>query len=467
MKKKIFSVAWFAAVALAAFFPMRTRGSASLPYTVRQNWPWDAKVIIDVTMPAGTNDVEITASFDNGGAHHELLLTDANGLSRSTYCLTGGTKRFVWDPAALGYRGALMSLDVTAKAFTPDERAWLVIDLATGASEYVALGDEPKDANGKPWQDNQYKTSKMVFRRIPAGTFTRGYTDAEKTYLKGLDAELGLASSTMLTATETTLTSDYYISIYQTTRAQVARIMDVPSSNGYYNQVTPDAGQMFAAGRVCFQRGSNTVEGIDWPQTKFAVTPTSIIGKFRGRCGNRFWIDLPTCAQWHKAARPDAQWLWYDTSAYPGGMAGGVVGDSLATITNLISRISDGYRRKYGGGTGVYSPPDTPGTYLPNSYGLYDLVGSRPDLLLDKWNGADSAPDSAGVDPVGHAYAHNFRIEGNSFSNTGQITNWSICFAGRHASDFDQGSSTEHCYRYVIHLNPPQSFGGKWVNDAE
>ena len=215
MKKKIFSVAWFAAVALAAFFPMRTRGSASLPYTVRQNWPWDAKVIIDVTMPAGTNDVEITASFDSGGAHHELLLTDANGLSRSTYCLTGGTKRFVWDPAALGYRGALTSLDVTAKAFAPDERAWLVIDLATGASEFVALGDEPKDANGKPWQDNQYKTSKMVFRRIPAGTFTRGYTDAEKTYLKGLDAELGLASSTMLTAKETTLTSDYYIGCMQ------------------------------------------------------------------------------------------------------------------------------------------------------------------------------------------------------------------------------------------------------------
>ena len=203
MKKKIFSVAWFAAVALAAFFPLRTRGSASLPYTVRQNWPWDAKVIIDVTMPAGTNDVEITASFDSGGAHHELLLTDANGLSRSTYCLTGGAKRFVWDPAALGYRGALTSLDVTAKAFTPDERAWLVIDLATGASEFAALGDEPKDANGKPWQDNQYKTSKMVFRRIPAGTFTRGYTTAEKDYIKGLDRELGATSSSkMLTACE-------------------------------------------------------------------------------------------------------------------------------------------------------------------------------------------------------------------------------------------------------------------------
>ena len=469
MKKKIFSVAWFAAVALAAFFPMRTRGSASLPYTVRQNWPWDAKVIIDVTMPAGTNDVEITASFDSGGAHHELLLTDANGLSRSTYCLTGGAKRFVWDPAALGYRGALTSLDVTAKAFAPDERAWLVIDLATGASESVALGDEPKDANGKPWQDNQYKTSKMVFRRIPAGTFTRGYTTAEKDYIKGLDRELGATSSSkMLTATETTLTSDYYISIYQTTRAQAARIMDVPSSSGYYNQVTPDAGQMFAAGHVCFQRGSNSVESINWPFTKFAVTPTSIIGRFRARCGNRFWIDLPTCAQWQRAARPDTKWLFYDTSSYPGGMSGGEVGDSLDTITNIIARISFGYQRKYCGVGGVYSPPTTVGDLLPNAYGLYDLIGSRPDLLLDRWNnGSEDAADSAGVDPVGMLDAGNLRMVNNSFSNNGTISNWSIAFVGYLGSDNPRNSNNENCYRYVIHLNPPQSFGGKWVNDAE
>ncbi len=439
------------------------------PISVRQNWPWDGRVFIDVTMPEGTNDVELVAKFDNDGAHYETVLAYGAGLSASPFSITGGVHRLVWDPAASGHQGAISSLSISAKAYTPAERAWLVIDVKTGASEYVALGDEPKDANGKPWQDTMYKRDKMVFRRIPAGTFTRGYTDAEKAYLKGLDEELGLdpsKASTMLSAKETTLTSDYYISIYQTTRAQVARIMDVPTSNGYYNQDTPDAGQMFAAGHVCFQRGSNIVEGINWPQTKFAVTPTSIIGKFRQRCGNRFWIDLPTCAQWHKAARPDAQWLWYDTSAYPGGMAGGVVGDSLATITNLISKISDGYRRKYGGGTGEYSPPDIPGTYLPNSYGLYDLVGSRPDLLLDKWDAAESASNSAGVDPVGITTVnYNYRMAGNSFSNTGRITNWSICFAGRFASDDSQKSSNEHCYRYVIHLNPPQSFGGKWVNE--
>ena len=32
-------------------------------------------------------------------------------------------------------------------------------------------------------------------------------------------------------------------------------------------------------------------------------------------------------------------------------------------------------------------------------------------------------------------------------------------------SDNPQASNIENCYRYVIHLNPPQSFGGKWVNE--
>ena len=348
--KEILSVACFAVVALVAISPLRTRGSASLPLrprgsaslpcSVRQNWPWDAKVLIDVTMPAGTNDLQVMASFNNRGVRHLVELTSANGLSLSPYCLTGGAYRLAWNPAAAGYTGAITDLDISTATATADERAWLVIDVATGAHEYVSLGDEPKDADGKPWQDDQYKTSKMVFRRIPAGTFTRGYTTAEKNYIKSL--ELG-GNSRMLTAAETTLTSDFYITIYQVTKGQIAQVVN-PSSS-WKTSRTPDAGSVCAAGHVCFQRGSNSVEGINWPLTKFAVTPTSIIGRFRARCGNKFWIDLPTCAQWQRAARPDTQWLFYDTSSYPGGMAGGTVNDTLDTFTNIVARISDGYRR--------------------------------------------------------------------------------------------------------------------------
>ena len=455
--KKLFSVMSFAAVALVACFPLRTRGSASLPCSVRQNWPWDAKVFIDVTMPAGTNDVEITASFDNGGAHHEMVLTDANGLSSSTYCLTGGVHRFTWDPSACGYTGALTALDVTVRSFTPDERAWIVIDLDTGAHEYVALGDEPKDANGKPWQDAQYKRAKMVFRRIPAGTFMRGYTTAEKNYIKGLERG---GTSKMLTAAEVTLTSDYYITIYQATRGQVARIV---GNSTYLNVVTPDAGIVCAAGAECFQRGSNSVEGINWPVTKFAVTPNSIIGRFRALCNNAFWIDLPTSAQWQRAARPDTQWLWYDTSSYPGGISGGKVGDSFDTITNIIARISIGYSN-YESHQNSYNPPGTPGMFLPNSYGLYDLIGSRQEFLLDNWDGTETATASAGVDPVGMPQSTT-RMVHNSFNNYGTISNWSIAYVGTMNSDREHDSNFEYCYRYVIHLNPPQSFGGKWMNE--
>ena len=176
--KKMISMAWFVVVATSATLPLRTRGSASLPCAVRQNWPWDAKVFIDVTMPAGTNDLQVMASFNNNGAHHEIELTTRNGLSSSPYCLAGGTYRLTWNPAAGGYTGAITDLNISTATATAAERAWLVIDIATGAHEFVALGDEPKDADGKPWQDNQYKLSKMVFRRIPAGTFTRGYTTA-------------------------------------------------------------------------------------------------------------------------------------------------------------------------------------------------------------------------------------------------------------------------------------------------
>ena len=84
---------------------------------------------------------------------------------------------------------------------------------------------------------------------------------------------------------------------------------------------------------------------------------------------------------------------------------------------------------------------------------------------MDQWNYSEGAADSAGVDPVGMASNLNTRMVNNSFSANGTISNWSIAFAATLNSDNPQASNIENCYRYVIHLNPPQSFGGKWVNE--
>ncbi len=461
----------FAAISLV--FAIGVYASSSVPVAVRQNWPWDGRIFIDVTMPAGTNDVELTATFDNDGAHREIVLGFGNGLAQSTFCLTGGVHRFVWDPKSAGCNGAISSLDISAQAAAPGERAWLVIDLATGAHEYVALGDEPADAAGKPWQDVQYKSTKMVFRRIPAGKFVRGYTAEEKAYLKKLDTDpapdgLGLDATTvdgltLLTATEVELTSDFYMAIYQTTRSQIYTLLEGGRSfNGPY---TPESGQVAPDGCHCFQRGSNSVEGIRWPATKFAVTENSVIGRFRARCGNRFWIDLPTSAQWHRAARPDTSVLWYDVPGYGGGK----IGDSLDTVTNILASISDGYRRAFAGGGGLWSAPTEAGTYLPNSYGLYDLVGSRTELLLDRcdWNvEIEKTPAGDTVDPVGWTeknYANT--LVANSFVNKKSITQMSEASTGRVNGDAKDDTTNAQTFRYVIHLNPPKSFDGKWIDE--
>ena len=41
-------------------------GATDCPFSVRQNWPWDGRVFIDVTMPEGTNDVELVAKRSGG-----------------------------------------------------------------------------------------------------------------------------------------------------------------------------------------------------------------------------------------------------------------------------------------------------------------------------------------------------------------------------------------------------------------
>ena len=94
-------------------------------------------------------------------------------------------------------------------------------------------------------------------------------------------------------------------------------------------------------------------------------------------------------------------------------------------------------------------------------------MGSRLELVLDMWNGDAEAAASAGIDPVGMAQQnYNYRMMCNSYSQKKKLTQWLMASASaQNVSDAAHKSGNEFCYRYVIHLNPPQSFGGKWFNE--
>ena len=432
--------------------------ATELTVSARQNWPWDAKVVIDLEMPAGTNDLALVATFDAQGQHHQIELGRGNGLRDYTFCLEGGAHRLIWDPALAGLTGPITDLLITAKSFTPEERAWLVIDTVTGEAEYVPLNEAPTDAQGRRWQDPIYMYQKMVFRRIPAGRATVGYTAEQRSYLSGLST----ATPTLMADREVEFTSDYYIGIYQVSQGQAYRILKASSTNtstsGYHGTKGTATADPIGAGFVCFQRGSNAVEGISWPTTKYKVAPGSHIGRFRERCKNRFMIDLPTAAQWQRAARPDPQWIWYET---PYG--GGKVGDSCETLTNILESIAWSVTDYLKVGKKTYNPPSVPGKYLPNAFGLCDLVMSRVELTLDYWYSGNTMAAEV-VDPVGpvRPYGNEARVCCNSFEASLALNTFALGLTSTKKGDDVCNADNEACYRYVINLKPPQSFGGQW-----
>ena len=450
------------ASALACTFGVTSFATSPVPVSVRQNWPWDGKMIIDVTMPAGTNDLELAAKFYHGGVCVEADIVAAGGVSGDLFCCEGGTHRVVWDPAAAGFTNRIEGLDISATAVPPEDRTWLVVDPVKGTYEYFAKDAAPVDEKGRPWQADTYKCEKMVFRRIPAGKYTVGYTAEEVNFLKNTISP-GYNGSFMA-AREVEITSDYYISIYQMTRGHYFHVLDPASTqpgkspllfNGALGSVD------HAAGATCFLRGSNAVDNISWPTTKFRVKEGTCVDMFRKRWNNRLMFDLPTVAQWQVAARPDPQWLWYDTPQYGGGK----VGDSFETLSNVVETISQAYfvlRR----GTNLWGAPDVVGTYLPNSFGVYDLIASRPDVTLNQYRVADMTSTAPETDPVGTDANPEQRIMLGHFPAGGKLAQWGMAVWHNRPTDSSltvQSDLNEmRCTRLVIHLKPPRSFGGKW-----
>jgi formylglycine-generating enzyme required for sulfatase activity len=425
--KGIFSVV----VAVGAFCAL---GEMTAKTAWTQRWPWDTKVDIDFTLSGGEKcDVAVTASFTTNGVAGAVDLERA-GAEGDFWELEPGVHHLVWDPAAAGFDVA--EIKDFAVTVTPIENAaaarrWLVLSLRDGTWEYRA--EEPDGG----WGD-EYKTAKMVFRRIPAGPFTSGLSSEEAAYLDAADAT---SNQYYLEKKTRTITHDYYIAIYKTTAGQHARVLNASATS---TDKTPHINSNVY---YPYLRGSNNVDNINWPTTRFAVKKGSIIDKFRSRFGNRFWIDLPTSAQWEKAARAGTDTFWYN---------GGTVGTPYSECTNLVNAIAYSCINPE---VAQYSKVAV-GSYLANQYGLCDVVGMRPEYMLDGYSSAEP-PSSEIIDPIG-AYNPTRRVirgQHNQFNHG--IRYHTIAQYSLENID-NTAANTYEAFRFAIHLRPPQSFGGKW-----
>ena len=216
---------------------------------------------------------------------------------------------------------------------------------------------DPNDADAvAALSSDPYRTTKIVFRKIPAaGVKWRMGSPENESYR--IDNEI---------PHYVTLTNDYYVSIYPITWTQSKNFFgsaDDPATKPKYNM------------KYTTLRGSYTTAGYCWPDDGYAVTSGSYLGKLRS--STRF--DLLTAAEWEYACRAGTEGRWNHDGTTP---------DAVAWTG--YSKGSNGHAH-------------TVGLKQPNRWGLFDMHGLVQEWVLDQYGPyiTNSVITEAVVAPVG------------------------------------------------------------------
>lgn len=248
---------------------------------------------------------------------------------------------------------------------------YVIVDLSggTNAASYPVHCIESEPSGG--WTE-EHKTTKLVLRRIPAGTFTMGSPVNEV----GRD----------ITEPEhsVTLTEDFYIGVFEVTQRQWELVMGSRPSH-YYNSICYTSRPVE---KVSYNDIRGMSAGTGWPQAP-SVDAYSFLGRLQMKTGYEF--DLPTEAQWEYACRAGT------TSSYNNGLdcTGVALDINLAQVARYYGNGGHGYTSSCTTESGTAEV----GSYQPNDWGLYDMHGNVSEWCLD-WYTA-YLESSAAINPAG------------------------------------------------------------------
>ena len=231
---------------------------------VRQRYPWNALVDIDYTLSGDTDGLGVSISVrdvQNNKDYQPTKFMEALPTS-------AGTHRVTWNPAADGISiistNILVTVSLVRVSSTPaTPNLYYVIDLSGGpdAVNYPVTTLSAMPTGG--WTD-EYKTTKLVLRRIEPGTFLMG----------------GSVS--------TTISQPFYIGVFEVTQKQYWLV-----------EGSAVAGHSAADGVPAIDSYTNirgSLAGAGWPSSSL-VDGTSFLGKLRAKTGLDS-LDLPTEARW-------------------------------------------------------------------------------------------------------------------------------------------------------------------------
>ncbi len=377
------------AIAVAFALPMAGLVAADVNQVVaRQLWPWATDVLVTYSL-TGTED----ASFDIGctvtkdGEPVSVPFGAIDWFGR--FGVTPGTtSSFKWMPSKTSLTNCVSSnVKVT---LTPTPVSYIVIDVSGGpdaASYPVSILDKIPDGG---WSD-EYKTTKIVLRHVPAGTFMMGSPDDEI----GRDA----ARETLH---QVTLTYDFYIGVFEITCKQFSLVTGRAIS-GYQNNSETNYDDRRPADKISYNQIRGTTQGAQFP-TSSAVDGDSFLGLLRAKTASAtlrqgYCFDLPTDAEWEYACRGGTTTSLNNGKNVSLGVDEAGIDDALAEVSRY--KLPSDYRTT-----------DLVGSHRPNSLGLYDMHGNIEEICLD-WSTADLGTASV-TNPVGPRTAYNRLRRGGS-----------------------------------------------------
>ncbi len=228
---------------------------------------------------------------------------------------------------------------------------YCVIDLSAGpnAGKYPVfyLGSEPSSG----WTD-EYKTTKLVLRRIEPGSFIMGNDQTDE-------------------SSRVNITKPFYMGVFEVTQKQYELVTGRNPSQ--YR------GEMRPVGKLSFTALRGDPEVHNWPSVN-TVDANSFIGRIRARTG--LDLDLPPEAEWEYACRAgtkskfnnggDSEEDWVKVGRVPPNQS---AFGWLEPKKFQYGHVPDGK-----GGDDSYCT--TVGLYLPNAWGLYDMHGNSWEWTL-------------------------------------------------------------------------------------
>lgn len=369
---------------------------------VRQRWPFSAKTDIVYELSGADRPVDISVAAEAAGTPVAIA-----GASLEGEYLAVGNGRHVltWDPSANGFDGSVKLLKGLVFSLTPTmEKRYMIVDLdpalpntVTARISYTneVVGTGTDAAGGRAW-DDVYKTTKMVFRRCPAGEYTMGSPSSEYIRMASEDER------------RVRISRPFFIGVFELTQKQEELFNEARS--------------------YCYFQGCDTrpVDSITWERMKILRNALRVF------CGSQMAFDVPTEAQWEYACRASTT-----TGYYNGDFANTAdmkrLGHEIGNVWRSCSHVA------YGQSTG--NPDVRPeeggtmpvGSFVPNPWGLYDMIGNVTEIC-DGWFWPDYDGQKFLVDPVskeykgadgfekrvvrGGGYSYGHTIDNNYFTQT-------------------------------------------------